>query len=229
MFVIRGSNHFIRCKLVYAGRKRRKPTEDHPRHPKPIKMDQESIRTLKILEQMDAEQSPSQRDIAASLNISLGLVNSFVKRLVSKGYFKATHIPKKRMRYILTPQGAAEKTRLTYEYIKYSFGFYRETRQRLSVLLSDLERKGVSKIVFFGVTDIAEIAYICLQETSMELVAVVGGPESRNLFLNTKIIFPEKLKDISFDAVLITLIDPEKKILDGIVTSGVPEKKIILF
>ena len=192
-------------------------------------MDQESIRTLKIIEQMDADHSPSQRDIAESLNISLGLVNSFIKRLVSKGYFKATHIPKKRMRYILTPQGAAEKTRLTYEYIRHSFGFYRETRQRLSTLFEGLEKKGVSNIVFFGVTDIAEIAYICLQETSMELVAVVGGPESRNLFLNTKIIFPEKLKDVAFDAALITLIDPDQKTIKGIVKSGVPREKIILF
>jgi len=192
-------------------------------------MDQESIRTLKILEQLDADRSPSQRDIAESLNISLGLVNSFIKRLVSKGYFKATHIPKKRMRYILTPQGAAEKTRLTYEYIRHSFGFYRETRQRLSALFSGLEKKGVSKIVFFGVTDIAEIAYICLHETSMELVAVVGGPESRNLFLSTKIIFPEKLKDVAFDAALITLIDPDQKAIEGIVKSGVPKEKIILF
>ena len=74
-------------------------------------MDPKDIRTLKILEKVDNGMSPSQRDLAGDLNISLGLVNSFIKRLVKKGFVKITTIPKKRIKYILTPRGAAEKTR----------------------------------------------------------------------------------------------------------------------
>ena len=62
-------------------------------------MDPKDLRTLKILEKIDNDVVPSQRDLARDLNISLGLVNSFIKRLVKKGYFKARHIPKNRMRY----------------------------------------------------------------------------------------------------------------------------------
>ncbi|VEN74534.1 conserved hypothetical protein [Candidatus Desulfarcum epimagneticum] len=192
-------------------------------------MDQQEIRTLKILEQMDAGHPPSQRALAESLNVSLGLVNSFIKRLVSKGYFKATHIPRNRIKYILTPQGAAEKTRLTYEYIKYSFGFYQDARQRLSSLLKGLEEKGVRQIAFYGVSDIAEIAYMCLHETSMELVAVVGGPESRNFFFNDRIVPAERLDEIPFDALLVTVMDPGKEILDEIERAGVSRDQVALF
>jgi DNA-binding MarR family transcriptional regulator len=192
-------------------------------------MDQQEIRTLKILEQMDDGHLPSQRALAESLNVSLGLVNSFIKRLVSKGYFKATHIPKNRIKYILTPKGVAEKTRLTYEYIKYSFGFYQDARQRLSSLLKGLEQKGVRKIAFFGVSDIAEIAYMCLHETSLELVAVIGGPESQNFFFNDKIVSPEKLGGISFDALLVTVLDPGEKVFDEIGQFGVSRDKVVLF
>ena len=77
-------------------------------------MDNQDIRTLKLLEEIENGHVPSQRDLAKTLNVSLGLVNSFIKRLAHKGYFKITTIPKNRVKYILTPKGAAEKARLTY-------------------------------------------------------------------------------------------------------------------
>jgi len=100
-------------------------------------MDPKDLRTLKFLEQVDNNKTSSQRDMAGELNISLGLVNSFIKRLVKKGYLKIASIPKNRIRYILTPRGAAEKTRLTYLYIQHSYNFYKEARQKLRDLYND--------------------------------------------------------------------------------------------
>ncbi|MFC1826021.1 transcriptional regulator, partial [Thermodesulfobacteriota bacterium] len=107
------------------------------------------------------------------MNISLGLVNSFIKRLVKKGYCKVTSIPKNRVKYILTPKGATEKTRLTYKYIQHSYKFYKDARQKLSKQFKDLESQGVQRIVFYGANDLAEIAYISLQETSIDIAVVV--------------------------------------------------------
>jgi DNA-binding MarR family transcriptional regulator len=79
-----------------------------------------NIRTLKLLEAIEADPGPSQRDLAQQLGVSLGLVNAFVRRLARKGYFKVRQVPKNRARYILTPRGALEKTHLTLEYIQFS-------------------------------------------------------------------------------------------------------------
>ena len=73
-------------------------------------MENQDIRTLKLLEEIDNDRTPTQRDLSKKLNISLGLVNLFIKRLGKKGYFKIKTIPKNRVKYILTPKGAAEKT-----------------------------------------------------------------------------------------------------------------------
>ena len=73
-------------------------------------MDQDKLRTLKLLEAIDSSEPPTQRELARDLNISLGLVNAFVKRLAKKGYFKITTIPKKRAKYLLTPKGAMAKS-----------------------------------------------------------------------------------------------------------------------
>jgi DNA-binding MarR family transcriptional regulator len=73
-------------------------------------MDIKEIRTLKILQEFDAKDPPSQRYLSNKLNISLGLVNAFIKRLTQKGYFKLTTIPRNRVKYILTPKGVLEKS-----------------------------------------------------------------------------------------------------------------------
>ncbi|MGB2929352.1 MAG: winged helix-turn-helix transcriptional regulator, partial [Desulfobacterales bacterium] len=72
-------------------------------------MDNKDIRTLKFLEEIDNNHTPSQRDLSRKLDVSLGLVNSFIRRLVHKGYLKITTVPKNRVKYILTPKGATEK------------------------------------------------------------------------------------------------------------------------
>ena len=170
-------------------------------------MDSQDIRTLKILEEIDRDQTASQRSLARNLNVSLGLVNLFIKRLANKGYFKITNIPRNRVKYILTPKGAAEKTRLTYEFIKYSFRFYKTARKNLRDRLSSLESQGVRRIVFYGVGDLAEIAYISLQESEIELAAVVDRKEKGKSFFGITIVDPSRLGKLEFDRVLLTRIE----------------------
>ena len=167
-------------------------------------MNPQDLRTLHLLEELEKNSSPSQRQLARQLNISVGLVNSFIKRLANKGYFKITHIPKNRVRYLLTPKGAAEKTRLTYEYIKYSYGFYRDARKKLRNLFKNLQELGVKKLVFVGASDLAEIAYLTLQETEIDLVAVLDDERVGNKFLNLTVKSIESIAINDFDRILIT-------------------------
>lgn len=190
-------------------------------------MDSKDIRTLKILEKVDNGVVPSQRDLARDLNISLGLVNSFIKRLVKKGYFKARQIPKNRMRYYLTPQGASEKTRLTYEYIQHSYNFYKEARQKLRDLYSGLEKQGVSRIVFYGAGDLAEIAYLSLQETNIELVAVFDDEKNGNRFMRYTVGHPDRMVSLTFDKILITSLNSKEYIYKKIADLGLSSESVV--
>ena len=190
-------------------------------------MDPKDIRTLKILEKVDNDTVPSQRDLARDLNISLGLVNSFIKRLVKKGYFKVTHIPKNRVRYLLTPKGASEKTRLTYLYIQHSYSFYKDARQKIRELLSELEKKGVSRIVFYGAGDLAEIAYLSLQETNIKLAAVVDDEKKGKRFMRLIVEHPNRLDSLSFDIILITSLNSTDSILQRIVSMGISYETVV--
>lgn len=190
-------------------------------------MDNKDIRTLKILEKFDNDVVPSQRDLARDLNISLGLVNSFIKRLVKKGYFKARHVPKNRMRYFLTPKGASEKTRLTYEYIQHSYNFYKEARQKLRDLYIELESQNVSSIVFYGAGDLAEIAYLSLQETNIKLVAVVDDEKKGKRFTRYIVEHPDRLDALTFDRILITSLNFKESIYQRIAGLGLPAESVV--
>jgi len=190
-------------------------------------MDPKEIRTLKILEKVDNGIFPSQRDLARELNISLGLVNSFIKRLIKKGYFKARQIPKNRVRYFLTPKGASEKTRLTYQYIQHSYAFYKEARQKLRDLYVELENRDVDCIVFYGASDLAEIAYISLQETNIKLVAVVDEQKNGQRFMRYTVEHPDRLKAFAFDKILITSFNSAELIMQKIADLGIPVESVV--
>lgn len=190
-------------------------------------MDVKDIRTLRILEEIDQLKSPSQRYLAKELNISLGLVNSFIKRLAQKGYFKITTIPKNRVKYMLTPKGAVEKTRLTYRYIQYSFQYYKDARYKLKKLFKELDTRGAVNIVFYGVSDLAEIAYLSLQETSLNFKTIVDETKRGKNFLGLKIANPDILDNIDFDVILITSMDTHEELIESLIERGVARKKII--
>ena len=190
-------------------------------------MDPKDIRTLKILEKVDNGKTPSQRDLAGELDISLGLVNSFIKRLVKKGFVKIRTIPKKRIKYILTPHGAAEKTRLTYEYIQHSYNFYKEARQKLRDLYTDLEKQGITRIIFYGAGDLAEIAYISLQESTIQLVAIVDDAKRGTKFMKFLVADPARLDSIAYDRILVTTINSRSAILQRIAQSGISPELVI--
>ena len=191
-------------------------------------MNNHDIRTLKILEQIDNDRTPTQRDLSKKLNISLGLVNLFIKRLGQKGYIKVKAIPKNRVKYVLTPKGTAEKSRLTYKYIQFSFDFYKKARREFQKLFNDLMAQGVRRIVFWGASDLAEIAYISLQETSIMLVAIVDHKKIGEKFLGLEVKSYSRLKPTSFDRILITSMDSKKKAMETIVNQGIPPNKVVM-
>jgi len=190
-------------------------------------MDYQDIRTLKILEELDTDTSPSQRYLSEKLNISLGLVNSFLKRLAQKGYFKITTIPRNRVKYILTPKGALEKSRLTYDYIQYSFNYYRDARSNIKHTLKELEKNGINDIVFYGTGDLAEIAYISLKETKLNLKTVVDDQKKGNMFLGHRIQSSDVLDSISFDKILITAISKTMDPVAILMKLNIDKDKII--
>jgi len=186
----------------------------------------EHFRSLQILDELSNNDSLTQRDLSSRLGIALGLANSYIKNLIAKGYITVKTIPPKRYAYYLTPKGFAEKTRLTYDLLHDYTRIYREARTNLKKMFQELKDTGCRRIVFAGADEVAEIAYITLQESGLELVAIVDNTAAETNFFGRPIRNVEALKDLSFDIVLVSTYLKRNELYQQLLDLGVDKSKI---
>src|SRR5690348_13113964 len=128
---------------------------------------------LGLLDAVEQERVQSQRHLASELGIALGLANAYLKRCMKKGLVKVRQAPARRYAYYLTPQGFAEKSRLTVEYLSVSFGFFRKAKTDCSELFHAAKEGGVETVLLVGQSDLAEIAALCAMEQNITIVGLV--------------------------------------------------------
>jgi DNA-binding MarR family transcriptional regulator len=166
---------------------------------------------LGLLESVERDGGMSQRRLAAELGIALGLVNAYLKRCVKKGLVKVTEAPARRYAYYLTPQGFAEKSRLTVEYLSYSFSFFRSARADCASVLESASGRGWTRVVLLGISDLAEISTICAMESGIKIVAVVDADATAATFIGLPVLTSFAALTEPYDvAVLTDLRNPAK-------------------
>ncbi len=123
------------------------------------------IRELNLLEYIENDPDVTQASLAAKVGVAVGTVNWHLKRFVKKGYVKVKRAQRKKLRYIITPEGLAFRARLTVNYIDQSMRLYRRTRLRVQNVLSELDKEGYSAVRIQGEGDIADICRLtCLEQ-----------------------------------------------------------------
>ena len=188
-------------------------------------MNLQGQRNLILLTELERDGAVTQRSLATKLGVALGLTNLYLKRLARKGYVKITTIPSHRIRYLLTPQGMVEKSRLTYLYMQYSLSHYRDMRTRLRDTLSRATEHGVQRVVIFGTSEFAEMAYLSLREMDLTLVGFIDNGEVQT-FLSYPVRRPSVLAEWQFDAVLLADIDRSREHRETLVQCQVPQTKV---
>lgn len=128
---------------------------------------------LGLLTSIERDSSITQRRLASDLGIALGLANAYLRRCVRKGLVKMSQVPLNRYAYYLTPQGFAEKSRLTAEYLAYSFDFFRRARRDCAEALRRCAAQGRRRVVLYGVGELAEIVALSAGDSGVEIVCIV--------------------------------------------------------
>jgi predicted transcriptional regulator len=122
-------------------------------------------RELIILEQIEKNPDVNQSTLAAQLGVAVGTVNWHIKRFIEKGYVKAKRAQRKKLRYIITPEGLAMRARLTVDYVDNSMRLYRRTRQRVISALVEVRKAGYESVRIVGDGDLAEVIRLtCLEQ-----------------------------------------------------------------
>lgn len=188
----------------------------------------DSSRSLQLLSEISGEEPLSQRELSRRLGIAVGLVNSYLKNLVSKGFVRVKNFPSNRYAYLLTPQGLAEKSRLAYQHLSYFTSLYTVARQDYRDLFRGLEESGVREVAFCGVDEVAEVAYLSLQEIGLELVAVMDDERQGSDFFGLKILPVAKVLNLGQRQLVITSLKRREQLIDAIRGLGVSNNRILI-
>ena len=127
----------------------------------------EEIRQLEILEALEEDPQARQVDLASHMGVAVGTINWLLKRLASKGYVKIKRIGQWNWQYLLTPQGVAQKAKLTQLYLKESMRVYRQIRKDARTQLEEVKKRGFNSIELIG-EEGSDLIDIC-RLTSLEL------------------------------------------------------------
>lgn len=189
-------------------------------------MDKEDLHILRLMGEIDRNGNYTQRELSSRLNLSLGLVNTFLKRLVNKGYFKVKTMPANRVKYFLTPKGVARKGKLTVEYLQYSVNFYRDIKKLLLSKYMEMENNDVRSVLFYGAGEVAELAFLYLQLTNIRLAGIIDDQQHNKDFFGHMIADSNHMDQMDWDMVLLTRLDDTDRDVKDLLEKGIGLERI---
>jgi len=164
----------------------------------------ESMRDLQFLEELEKTPNLSQRELSNKFGIALGVTNACLKRMARRGWIRLRKVPPRRIGYYLTPKGFAEKAKLTMTFLSYNIHHYSRLKAMIGEKFLEMASQGVERVVFYGVSDEMEVAYVTLQGVNLDLVVKLFGYQVQR---------PELIPSMRPDGVLITSLTGNERIL----------------
>ncbi len=134
---------------------------------------------LKVIEDLHAtgssvKQAPSQRDFARALDMSVGMTNTIIKRLVSKGWLVINRINGRNLSYALTPEGTREVARRSYRYLRRTIGNVVRWKEAVDQVVLAAKEDGCTRVLLIGDSDLDFIVEHATQRHGLVFVRSAG-------------------------------------------------------
>lgn len=147
---------------------------------------------LRLLSALDKNPETSQRKLASDLGIALGLMNTYLKKCVVKGWVRATQVSAKRISYFLTSDGFAEKSHMVKDYLARSFSFFQHARIQCDGIFTVCKSQGFQKVALVGEGDLKEIAILVSSAYDLEISNDINKADA---VVITDVMNPQKVFD----------------------------------
>lgn len=126
-------------------------------------------RELTLLEEIERDPDTTQATLATRLGVAVGTVNWHIKRLIAKGYVKVKRAERRKLRYIITPEGIALRARLTVAYVENSMALYRRARKQARAALTEARKQGYEAVTIEGDGELADVCRLTCMEYGMAI------------------------------------------------------------
>jgi hypothetical protein len=185
----------------------------------------QKMRELNLLEEFEKNPVVSQRELSIRFGMSLGVTNTCLKEMAKKGLIQKQIFSHHRIGYYLTPRGIAEKGKLSFDMLLWTKQHYWFLKNIIRRILVEMQNMGIERIVFYGVADEMEIAYVTLQGLKLKLIGIIEDEErmSQKEMLGFKLAGVEDIIVLKPDGILITSIsgiDQRRRTLEGYIEAS---------
>jgi DNA-binding MarR family transcriptional regulator len=127
-------------------------------------------REYRLLEAIADDETVTQTNLAAHLGMAVGSVNWYIKRLIGRGYLKATRMDRTRLRYNLTSEGMSAFTRNATQYMKDSLRIYKDLRKEAQKTVDLIHQAGIEEVNLQSGDEIMDILRLTCIEAGIQVV-----------------------------------------------------------
>ena len=123
-------------------------------------------REFELVNILGAQINANQRDLSRHMDLSLGSINMLLRRLIAKGYIRIEQLNQRKVKYILTPKGFAEKMQKSIKYTIKTLNSIGAIKERLKITVAELYKRGERTFFILGESDLAVLVETAFKETA---------------------------------------------------------------
>ncbi len=194
-----------------------------------------------ILSAIAAGDTITQRAIARELGIALGLSNRLIRRLGECGWIRTSRHARGRQQYQITRKGLVERSRLEATRLKESLAVFQASRNELHAALlalsaswSDADARAArgqdKRIAFYGVGELAEIAYVAASQTDLRVIGAVDDAGCSSFFglpVHTlDRLSADGLDGSPFGRLVVVSLDDPDSVRSRVTARGVSQERL---
>ncbi len=125
-----------------------------------------------LLNEIGQNPMVTQAGLSHRLDIAVGSVNWYIKRLIHRGWIKVSHLDRTRLKYDLTPEGMSVFTHRAMLYARDSLKVYGSFRQKAKILVKKLKQDGIHQVHIQGNDEMIDILRLTCIEEGIHIVEV---------------------------------------------------------
>lgn len=122
-----------------------------------------------LLNEIAQDSMVTQASLSDRLGIAVGSVNWYIKRLITRGWVKVSHLDRTRLKYDLTPEGMQVFTQRALSYARDSLKVYGNFREKAKALVMELQKQGVQDVYLNGDDEAMDILRLTCIEAEIKI------------------------------------------------------------
>lgn len=143
----------------------------------------------KIIAELSRNSAASQRHLSKVSDLSLGMVNMVLHRLIEKGYMKIKQLDGRKVQYILTPKGFSEKIKRSKQYVSRTVSLLSAMKEAVKQVIIDHRSRGISKICVLGRGELLSVIELAAKELSFDDIYISRADGMEKVKPGTQAVF----------------------------------------